>query len=169
MALIEAEPAPKKSGSLVVTLAAVAGLSLVAAGGGWYLGSMLGPQKSAAEKAAATHIEHDQRKEAEAEQKEKISTAANGVVDLEPMTTNLAYPSDTWVRLEVSLLFRGEPDVKMAETIHQDLLAYLRTVSLQQISGPRGFQNLRQDLEARAELRSKGAVRKLMVRTFVIE
>lgn len=169
MALVEAETAPKKSGSLVVTLAAIAGLSIVAAGGGWYLGSLLGTKKQAAEKAAAMHIEHDQQKQAAAEQKEKISTPANGVVDLEPVTTNLAYPSDTWVRLEVSLLFRGEPDVKIAETIDQDLLAYLRTVSLQEISGPRGFQNMRRDLEERARLRSKGAVEKLMVRTFVIQ
>lgn len=159
----------KKSGSVVVTIAAVAGLSLAAIGGGWYLGSILAPQKKALEQAQAARLDHNQSKDDEAANKELISTEANGVVLLQPLTTNLAYPSDTWIRLEVALLFRDQPDVKTAEAIHQDLMAYLRTVSLQQVEGARGFQHLREDLQERAVLRSKGRVESLMFRTFVIE
>lgn len=164
----DSEGAPKKSG-LIITLAVVAVLSVAAAGGGWLLGGMLAPQKAAEEKAATMHIEHDKRKQEQAAKKEEISTEENGVVLLQPLTTNLAYPSDTWIRLEVSLLFRDKPDVATAEDIHQDLMAYLKTVSLQEISGPRGFENLRDDLQDRARLRSHGRVEKLMLRTFVIE
>ena len=63
-------------------------------------------------------------------------------MQLEPIVTNLAYPSENWLRLEVALMFNGPPDAKLAEDIHQDILAYVRTVSLQQIEGPRGFQYL---------------------------
>jgi flagellar FliL protein len=49
------------------------------------------------------------------------------------------------------------------------MLAYLRTVSLQQIEGPRGFQYLREDLRERVKLRSEGRVNDLLLRTFVIE
>ncbi|HET7412685.1 MAG TPA: flagellar basal body protein FliL, partial [Pararhizobium sp.] len=105
----EAPAAPqKKAGSIVVTLAAVAGLSIIAGGGGWYLGSILGPQKKTEGKVAAMHIQHDERQQAEADKKEELATEANGVVVLQPITTNLAYPSDTWIRLEVSLQFRGK-------------------------------------------------------------
>jgi hypothetical protein len=98
-----------------------------------------------------------------------ISTEANNVVQLEPITSNLAYPSENWVRLEVALLFNGPPDVKVSEDIHQDILAYIRTVSLQQIEGPRGFQYLKDDIQERVDLRSQGRVSKVMFRTFVIE
>ena len=69
----------------------------------------------------------------------------------------------------MALLFDGLPDVKMAEDIHQDIMAYIRTVSLQQIEGPRGFQYLRDDIQERVDLRSKGRVSKVMFRTFVVE
>jgi flagellar FliL protein len=100
---------------------------------------------------------------------QKISTEANNVVQLEPITSNLAYPSENWVRLEVALLFSGPPDVKLAEDIHQDIMAYIRTVSLQQIEGPRGFEYLRDDIQERVDLRAQGRVSKVMFRTFVIE
>ena len=63
----------------------------------------------------------------------------------------------------------AEKLTKMAEDIHQDILAYVRTVSLQQIEGPRGFQYLRDDIQERVDLRSAGRVSKVMFRTFVIE
>lgn len=157
----------KKSGSMIVTLATVAGLSVAAAGGGWLLGTVLAPQKKAVEQAS--HSEHGGAKGEESSGKELISTEANGVVLLRPLTTNLAYPSDTWIRLEVALLFRDKPDVETSEAIHQDFMAYLRTVSLQQVEGARGFQHLREDLEEQAELRSRGRVKSIMFRTFVIE
>jgi flagellar FliL protein len=94
---------------------------------------------------------------------------ANGIVQLEPITTNLAYPSENWIRLEVALMFKGPVDNQLATDIHQDILAYIRTVSLQQIEGPRGFQYLRDDIQERVDLRSEGRVSKVMFRTFVIE
>ena len=90
-------------------------------------------------------------------------------MQLEPITTNLAYPSDNWVRLEVALAFKGAPEMPLAEQIHQDIMAYMRTVSLQQIEGPRGFQYLKDDIQERVDLRSQGKVSKVMFRTFVIE
>lgn len=167
---------PKKKNSMVMTIAGVAIVTLVGAGGGWVLGGMIAPKDPAAEKAA-----EEKKQEAAAaaaagghgEKKEEglphISTAAAGVVQLEPITTNLAYPSENWVRLEVALAFNGPPELPLAEQIHQDILAYMRTVSLQQIEGPRGFQYLKDDIQERVDLRSQGKVSKVMFRTFVIE
>ena len=66
-------------------------------------------------------------------------------------------------------MFKDKPDVKVSEDVHQDILSYLRTVSLQQIEGPRGFQYLRDDIQERVDQRSQGRVTKVMFRTFVIE
>lgn len=165
----------KKKGGMVMTIAGVAVVTLVGAGGGWVLGGMIAPPppaKAAAEAPAAAGGHGEAGKEGK-EGKEAgiqpISAEANGIVLLDPITTNLAYPSDNWVRLEVALMFRGPTDVPLSQEIHQDIMSYLRTVSLQQIEGPRGFQYLRDDLQERVDLRAKGRVSKVMFRTFVIE
>ncbi len=165
------EGQPKKKSAAMMTIIGLAVLTLLGAGGGWVVGGMIAPNIKGAEQA-------EQAKEAKAAEGEKkegeaglphISTEANNVVQLEPITSNLAYPSENWVRLEVALLFNGPPDVKVAEDIHQDILAYIRTVSLQQIEGPRGFDYLRDDIQERVDLRAQGRVSKVMFRTFVIE
>jgi len=160
--------APKKKSGLVMTIVGVAAVTVIGGLGGWFVGNMLAPQVEPpkVEKAA-------EEKPAEGRDKDegltKLATEENGVVQLEPITTNLAFPTDRWVRLEVALLFKEKPDAKLAETIHQDIAVYLRTVSLQQIEGPRGFQYLKEDLEERADMISEGKVSRLMFRTFLIQ
>lgn len=170
--MADEEEGGKKKPSLVITIAAIAVLTLLAAGGGWFVGNMLAPppaEKPVEEaKAAPAGGEHGAAGE-KGQELAHISTEANGIVLLDPITSNLAYPSDNRVRLEVALMFKGAPDVKLAEEIHQDIMAYMRTVSLQQVQGPRGFQYLREDLEERVDLRSEGRVTNVMFRTFVIE
>lgn len=168
----EAKPADdgaKKKGGSVMVIVAVAVVTLIGAGGGWVLGGMIAPKDPAAkhEEAAAAGAHGEAGKKEEG--LPRISTPAAGVVLLEPITTNLAYPSTNWIRLEVALAFKGAPELTMAENIHQDILAYMRTVSLQQIEGPRGFQYLKDDIEERIDLRSQGKVAKVMFRSFVIE
>lgn len=159
------EDGGKKKSGLVVTMAIVLVLSLIAAGGGWMVGGLIAPQVDQPEMAAGKEADgKDEKKEDKAEDKPR-----ENVVALEPITTNLSYPSDNWIRVEVSLVFTNEPDDAIADQIHQDILAYLRTVSLQQIEGPRGFQYLREDLRERVKLRSEGRVNDLLLRTFVIE
>lgn len=171
------EEGKKKGSGMVPLIAALAVLTLAGGGGGWFLGGMIADKvKPAEEVAAKAEAPAEGGEEAKGEEGKKpeeglahISTEANGVVQLEPITTNLAYPSENWIKLDVALMFNGPPDVKLAEEIHQDILGYLRTVSLQQISGPRGFEYLRDDIQERVDLRSEGRVSKVMFRTFVIE
>jgi flagellar FliL protein len=94
------------------------------------------------------------------------------IVDLPPIVTNLGAPQDTWVRLEGSIIFDpkalSNPEA-VAGQIGDDILAYLRTVSLQQLEGPVGLENIRQDLNERATIRSGGKVRALVIRTLVVQ
>ena len=161
MALTEFEEQDggKKKSGLIVTIAIVLVLSAVAAGGGWVVGGLIAPQVDQPEAVEAQPAHAEDKKEGD-QAEDKVR---NNVVALEPITTNLSYPSDNWIRVEVSL------DDALADQIHQDILAYLRTVSLQQIEGPRGFQYLREDLRERVKLRSEGRVNDLLLRTFVIE
>lgn len=176
----EEEEAPKKKGrGLIVTIGIIAVLTLVAAGGGWVVGGMLSGKflTKAKKEEIAKQAAVDAAAAAEGEKKPKpgedilphLATDANGIIMLEPITSNLAYPSQNWIRLEVALMFRDKPDEQTAEEIHQDIMAYLRTVSLQQVQSARGFEYLREDIKERAEIRSKGRVKDVLFRTFVIE
>jgi flagellar FliL protein len=72
--------------------------------------------------------------------------------------------------MELSVeLDQPSTDPMLANTIQQDLLAYMRTVKLHQIEGASGFQHLKADLTERAAIRSDGHVRAVLVRTLLFE
>ena len=100
------------------------------------------------------------------------SAQASTIVDLPPIVTNLGAPQDTWVRLEGSIIFDPKtlphPEA-VAGQIGDDVLAYLRTVSLHQLEGPIGLENIRQDLNERAATRSGGKVHAFVIRTLVVQ
>ena len=92
--------------------------------------------------------------------------------DLPPVITNIGAPQDTWIRFEGSIIFDPKtlphPEAAAAQ-IGDDILAYLRTVSLKQLEGPIGLLNVRQDLKERAATRTGGKVRELVIRTLVVQ
>jgi flagellar FliL protein len=57
----------------------------------------------------------------------------------------------------------------MAGEIRQDVLAYLRTLSLAQIQGPSGLLHLREDLNERVKLRSKGVIQELVLESLIVQ
>jgi flagellar FliL protein len=118
----------------------------------------------------------------EARQQASVSTEATApalpygadaeVRELPPIITNLARPSNTWVRLQASIVFDNKgihkPDADATE-ITADILAYLRTLSLDQIGGASGLGHLREDLNERAAIRSDGRVREVVIQTLVVQ
>lgn len=91
---------------------------------------------------------------------------------LSPVVTNLGASDDQWIRLEASIIYKINedlnPDVLVAET-RQDVLSYIRTLTLSQIQGASGLLHLREDLNERARLRSKGIIQELVVEGLVIQ
>ena len=108
----------------------------------------------------------------EAVEADAAAAPTSNIFDLPPIVTNLGSPQEMWIRLETSMLYDSttvkHPEALAAE-IANDLLAYLRTVAVTQIQGPIGLQNLRQDLNERASIRSNGAVKELVMKTLVIQ
>jgi len=102
------------------------------------------------------------------------SGAPRGLAELPPIVTNLGAPQDMWIRLEASIVFnpkitsQHEAEALSAE-IANDIIAYLRTISLTQIQGASGLQSFRQILNERAAIRSSGKVSELVLRTLVIQ
>jgi flagellar FliL protein len=138
--------------------------TLVAVGTGGMLGVYL---LSTVEKAVDQKVRDEQA---------KAAPALNYAGDLSlrsvgSVVTNLTEPTESWVRVESSVVLKGvvpNADVTLAE-IRADLLAYLRTLSLAQIEGASGLQHLREDLNERVALRSKGTIRELIVESLVVQ
>jgi flagellar FliL protein len=153
------EATPPKGPSLVVQLAMLAAMTVAALGVGWLSGSYLKSTEAPAKPAA----------KAQAPAKSGLIADGMTLVDLAPITTNLAAPSETWVRLDASLLLDAPQPEQTVEAIHQDLLAFIRTVKMHQVEGASGYQHLREDLTERASIRSQGHVKELLIRTLVFE
>jgi len=160
MALTDLNQQKPKGPSLPVQLGVLAAMTLAAVGTGWLAASMIAPGTPAAPEEPVSRA---------VEVRSSEMPADIGIVHIEPITTNLGSPAEMWIRLELSLVFQGGADLEMAELIHQDLLAYMRTVKAHQIQGASGFQHLKADLTERAALRSEGAVRDILIRTMILE
>lgn len=94
------------------------------------------------------------------------------LIDLPTIVTNIGSPSDVWVRVEASIVVDGkvvEHTDLLAAQIASDELTYLRTLSVAQIEGPIGLENIRQDLNDRAVTRSNGKVSELILKTLVLQ
>ncbi|SFJ51033.1 flagellar basal body-associated FliL family protein [Methylobacterium brachiatum] len=115
-----------------------------------------------------------EKKKLEEEQVQKVVAydASFSLANIGTVVTNLASPSDVWIRLEASIVVKTgtfpNPNPIAAE-IRQDLLGYLHTLSVAQIEGPSGLVHLREDLTERVQLRSKGQVRDFFIETLVIQ
>lgn len=74
-------------------------------------------------------------------------------------------------RLDVSIIVaHGTPETTtLLGEVREDVIAYLKGLSLSDIQGVRGFQNLREQLDDRARVRGRGAILGLLIGGLVIE
>lgn len=167
----ETASAAKAEMSLAQTGAAFIVAGLIAAA----IGGFAGMQAKPADKPTAENVRagfHPQSGPAVAAEQKPEAISDMGMMDLAPIVTNLAAPPDVWVRVEGSLLFEGKilpHGEALAGQITADLLAFMRTQTLQQLQGVSGLQHLRQDLNERVATRSEGHVREFIIKTLVIQ
>lgn len=171
-------PPVKKGPGLVIQIAVLLVMTGVAVGGGWVAGGTLRSETpEAAEQKTPTpvkpaHGEAGGHGEAKDAGHGAAPAAAGGplIVPLAPITTNIAQPADTWLRMELAVVYDKAPeDPGLTDTIHQDILAYIRTIKMHQMEGPSGFLHLKADLDERAAIRSDGLAKKVLVRTMILE
>ncbi|RWB72658.1 flagellar basal body-associated FliL family protein [Mesorhizobium sp.] len=156
---------PRKGPSLVVQLAMLLVMTGAAVGMGWVSGGYL--KEGEGPKPVPVARENAGEGERPAETGKPV--AGPTVVPLAAITTNLASPSEVWMRLEASVLYDAPQSSEMTDQIHQDLLAFIRTLKMHQIEGASGYQHLKADLEERAALRSGGHAKQILIRTMLLE
>lgn len=160
-----AAPAAKRK--ILPTLLGLFLATLLAAGAGGGLGLYLA---DTLEQIVAEKIEAERRPDLDPAKLKY--TGEMELWPLEPVVVNLAEPTDVWVRVEAAMVYEKdalkEPHVVAAE-IEQDLLAYFRTVRLAQFEGASALPHLREDLNERASVRSRGLISELIIKTVVVQ
>jgi flagellar protein FliL len=175
MAEPELPASGKKKSSFLSTLIEWLVVTLIAGGAGFALTAMNPPtpaENAASDKPPAGKLSSATKVADNSEAAVACASGGPSLVDLPPIVTNIATPSDTWIRLEGSIVFEpkalAHPEVIAAE-IAADELAYLRTISLRDLEGPIGLENIRQDLRDRALIRSNGKITDLLLKTLVLQ
>ncbi|MBS0235472.1 MAG: flagellar basal body-associated FliL family protein [Proteobacteria bacterium] len=74
-------------------------------------------------------------------------------------------------RLDVSIIVaHGTPEsTTLVGEVREDMIAYLKGLTVADIQGVRGFQNLREQLDDRARVRGRGAILGLLIGGLVLE
>ena len=140
---------------------------VIAAGVGVGVGMMNKPPEAALASADA----HPGEKPQEGESRD-APLMQLGTMDIPPAVTNLASPRDVWVRIEGAIVFEGAKPPggdALAAEISSDLLAFLRTLTLDQIQGVAGLEHLRSDINERVRTRSQGLARKFIIKALVVQ
>ena len=87
--------------------------------------------------------------------------------------TNLAVPNaSSWVRLQAAIVFdkADAPQIDLlGAKLGEDILAALRTMTMEQLQGETGLELLREDLNERASIRSDGHIKELIIEMLVIQ
>jgi flagellar protein FliL len=85
--------------------------------------------------------------------------------------TELDAGSKVRARLDVSIIVaHGTPEsTTLIGEVREDVIAYFKGLTLTDIQGPRGFQNLREQLDDRARIRGRGAILGLLIAGIVLE
>jgi flagellar FliL protein len=168
-------PLAKSGPSLVVQLGALVAMTIAAAGMGWVSGGFLTGDKPGSEAAAhapaaaAAHGAKSEGGHGESGGHGEAAPHSDTLIPLAAVTTNIASPSDVWVRMEVSIVLDEPQGPELPGIIQQDLLSYIRTVKMHEIEGASGFRHLRENLEERAAIRSDGHVKQVLIRTLLFE
>ncbi len=164
----------KRGGGARGVIAGALVATLLAAAAGAAMGYVLGPgmfppshKKTAVEK-------EDREKDKNRQEAAGIYGQDSTMVRLKPVMTNLRAPFKSWVRLEGALIVKGEGlDEKgldeMGALVQQDLLAYLRTLSLKDLEGASNLAFLRDDLTERARIRTGGKAGEFVILSLVVE
>ena len=156
MAAAATSPKPAGKATLILTLAA---LTVLAALGGGLVGKLI----VARMRGAAPVIEAA---------KSSATSLDTEVRELPAIVTNLSDPAEMRVRLQVAIVYakKGvENPTVMAAQISDDLVAFLKTLTIRQLQGASGLQNLREDLNERAAVRSDGKVTEVVIEALVVQ
>ncbi len=125
------------------------------------------PDKAGEEAAAGDH--GTEAPAAEGGHGGEGEAAGPASVALEPVVTNIAAPADVWIRFESVLKASGPVAKDTSDLIHQDFMAFFRTMRLEDLEGASSFNDLKAELLARANVRAEGKIEAVYIKALLFE
>ncbi|MDX2202221.1 MAG: flagellar basal body-associated FliL family protein [Hyphomicrobiaceae bacterium] len=178
------KPPAKSGGGFMGTLIGflvITGLGLGAGGlFGMQAAQKIGPNAGKGDQhaSAAAHDGHGSKdahgkdahgKDAHGKDPKDPKNVGPRLVTLPAIVTNLLQPEKVWIRIEASAVMEGEDIEKLTGQIVEDVVAYFKTCTLEQIQGGSGYQYMREDLNERVRVRGQGKVRDFVLQSFIVE
>lgn len=157
-------PEQKKSGALAIVMALLV-VTVIGGAGGAAISLMQVDTIS----LVATKRAHEAPK---ADDRALAWDKATTTARLDPVIVNLASPAGARIRLDTAMVFDVDAvgDIeRMKAVLSQDILTFLRTVSLGELQGASALGHLRDDLNERVRVASGGAVRELLIETLILQ
>ncbi len=145
-------------------------VTLIAAGGGVGM-SLLTPHSQESEHATQRTSDEPEKEKSDNEESEE-ENKKSVLIPLRPIITNIGNKSKTLIRIESVLVFKAEHSGTadyIADKVAEDILVYLKTISLSDIEGASGLVNLIDDLNARVVARSEDHVSEILIQSLVVE
>lgn len=155
---------PAKKGSVLLGwVLPILVLTIAAAGGGGLIGMQI---------VSAVRVTALRDAQAPATSPGSVKIGISAVKELAPIVTNLAAPEGAVVRLQTAIVY-DKSDAQqidiVAAKIGDDVLAFVKTLTVAELQGASGLQHLREDLNDRAAVRSDGRVHELMIEMLVVQ
>lgn len=176
--LVAEEEIPDKKQSVMTFVIALVLVTVFAVGAGWFVATnLLQPQNVA---GAAAKEDQNKLKAAETKNADKgdpkkhakDQSDGKAVTVLKPIVVELGRSKNTWIRVEMAVVADRSANLEdpLAKgRIANDIMAFLRNITIRQISGPSGYLHLKEDLLDRAKLSSEGKVDEVIITTLVVE
>jgi flagellar protein FliL len=168
-----AESANGPKPSMMSVIIPVLLLTLIAAGGGFAVATLLAPGPALAPNAvAAGQAQEPATEPAYGAGSDGPSENLGIIRQLAPIITNLASPKDVWMRIEVSIVIKPEAKAEqdlIAVKSSDQIMALLRTIDLAQIEGPSGYLHLREDINDLVRENSDQRVAQVLINSMVVE
>jgi len=125
----------------------------------------------------AANKEFDRKSKGDRENAESGETSAffkseKDVIELDTILVALRDSNKVWVRMRLAIVATDDADLGIDEVkfrMASDITAFVKTLTLKQISGPSGFVHLKEDLLDRARLSTDGQVEDLLIMSLVAE
>jgi flagellar FliL protein len=158
-------------------LAGLGIVTLLAAGGGMYLGGQLSvktPEKMEQTVSSASLISGDVKDKEESEGEEGLEETAKAseAVRLDPIIVGLSNSNNAFLRVELAII-ADDPKAFSADKeklrISSEISTFARTLTLKQISGPSGYLHFREDIIDRVRLLTDGTVDDVLILSMVAE
>ena len=127
-----------------------------------------GAAKAAAEMKPLSDCGHDR-----SDHSGKLTGSISAtLLPLDPIIVSLDKTRGRAVRLEAHVLYAKAPADDQSSSLKimaEDIMAFLRTVTLEQIESASGLEFLREDLSELVQLRTNGAARGIVIKGLMIE